>query len=226
MKPKIKSIPAAKDKQDLSDLMADLREDSVYRLVERQIAGGVDPLTIIDQCHKGMVRVGQRYESGRYFISGLIMAGEIMQKVGELVLPLMGNKAAGGHAGKIVLGTVAGDIHFIGKDIFKILVRGYGFSVYDLGVDVSPATFLAAADEVNPDIVGLCCLVSTAYKSMSEAIAYLRKNMPPPKKPLAYIIGGLVTGRVCKEVGADGWADDGMRGVRLCQQIMEKARAV
>lgn len=209
-----------KNYHDVSALMAELQEEAVLGRVRECLAEGVDPLTIIDLCHKGMIQVGAYYEQGRYFISGLIMAGEIMGQVGQMVFPLLKSKITHGDAGSIVLGTVEGDIHFIGKDIFKVLVRAHGFAVHDLGVDVPPLQFLAAIHEFKPAIVGLSCLITTAYKPMSETIALLRENTPPPLVPRAYIIGGQVNESVCKDVGADDWADDGMKGVRLCQKIM------
>ena len=209
------------DNQDkLITLMAELKEEAVLALVEQHVADGIDPLVIIDLCHKGMIQVGERYEQGRYFISGLIMAGEIMRKVGQLVLPLFENKVTNEDSGSIVLGTVEGDIHFIGKDIFKVLVRGYGFTVHDLGVDVPPRKFLAAIHEFRPNIVGLSCLISAAYKTMQETIVLLKENIPQGLSPRAYIIGGRVDELVCKNVGADHWTNDAVRGVRLCQKIM------
>ena len=205
---------------DLITLMADLQEDAVLEMARQLLADGVDPLDIIDLCHKGMVLVGERYEQERYFISGLIMAGEIMRQVGQQVLPLLESKTTNGDAGSILLGTVEGDIHFIGKDIFKVLVRVHGFTVHDLGVDVPPGTYLAAIHEFRPDIVGLSCLISSAYKSMRETIGLLRGNVPQDLSPRAYIIGGLVGELMSKDVGADYWTNDAMKGVRLCQKVM------
>ena len=210
------------DHRDVSACMAELQEEAVLERVRQCLAAGVEPLTIIDLCHQGMVQVGEYYEQGRYFISGLIMAGEIMGQVGQMVFPLIESKTTRGDAGSIVLGTVEGDIHFIGKDIFKVLVRAHGFAVHDLGVDVPPLQFLAAIHEFKPAIVGLSCLITAAYKPMRETITLLRENTPPVLTPRAYIIGGQVNESVSKDVAADYWADDGMKGVRLCQKIMEE----
>lgn len=214
-------MPVTDNQAELTTLMAELQEEAVVDLVQQHIADGVDPLTIIDLCHKGMIQVGEYYEQGRYFIAGLIMAGEIMRQVGQLVFPLLEGKVANGNIGRIVLGTVEGDIHFIGKDIFKELVRVHGFAVHDLGVDVPPSKFLAAIHEFKPDIVGLSCLITAAYKSMQETIALLNENIPEKLAPRAYLIGGRVDEFLCKELGADYWIDDAMKGVRLCKQIME-----
>jgi methanogenic corrinoid protein MtbC1 len=214
-------MPVTDNQAELSTLVAELQEEAVVDLVQQHIADGVDPLTIIDLCHKGMIQVGEYYEQERYFIAGLIMAGEIMHQVGQLVFPLLEGKVTNGNIGRIVLGTVEGDIHFIGKDIFKELVRGHGFAVHDLGVDVPPSKFLAAIHEFKPDIVGLSCLITAAYKSMQEIIALLKENIPEELAPRAYLIGGRVDEFLCKELGADYWIDDAMKGVRLCKQIME-----
>jgi methanogenic corrinoid protein MtbC1 len=207
---------------DLITLMADLQEESVLELVKKSIADGVDPMQIIDFCHKGVHLVGEKYEKGVYFLSGLIMAGEIMREVGNLTLPLIEKNTEEGNPGSLVLGTVEGDIHFIGKDIFKVLIQCHGFTVHDLGVDVSPRRFLSAIQEFNPDIIGLSCLIGSAYNKIGETIALLRKNVTSKYALKEYIIGGLIDERVCKKVGADYWVKDAMEGVRICQRIMKK----
>ena len=204
----------------LINIMAELNEEAVLDLVRESLADGVEPLRIIDLCHKGMIRVGELYEERRYFISALILAGEIMAQVGQMVLPFHESEIGKEDSGSIVLGTVEGDIHDVGKDIFKVLVRGYGFTVHDLGVDVSPNRFLAAIHEWRPDIVGLSCLISSAFTAMGDTIALLKGNIPQNLSPFAYIIGGRMDKDICKAVGADYWTNDGMNGVRLCQKIM------
>lgn len=205
---------------DLISLMADLKEQEVLESVRRCVAEGAPPLRIIDLCHRGMMEVGERYERGIYFISALIMAGEIMREVSQMVLPLIKNEMPGKESGNIVLGTVEGDIHFIGKDMFKVLVQGHGFTVHDLGVDVPPAQFVEAVLEHRPQIVGLSCLISTSLKAMKETISILRNSIPETHLPIAYIIGGLIDEEICRYVGADYWTNDAMGGVRICQNII------
>jgi methanogenic corrinoid protein MtbC1 len=210
------------EKRELTTLVAELQEEDALEVARQHLADGIDPLVILDLCQKGMARVGEYYEQGRYFIAGLIMAGEIMQRVGELVLPLLNSAVTKENSGSIVLGTVEGDIHFIGKDIFKTLVRVYGFTVHDLGVDVPASSFLAAIHEFNPHIIGLSCLISGAYEPMKKTIAFLRKNVPLHLSPRAYVIGGRVDDFLSKKMEADYWANDAMKGVRLCQEIMNR----
>ena len=206
----------------LSILLADLEEQAVLDLVRENLANGIKPSTILEQCNQGLFVVGERYETGEYFISGLIMAGEIMLQIGQLVFPFLEKKVVTGDSGSIVLGTVEGDIHFVGKDIFKVLARVYGFTVHDLGVDVPASRFLSSIHEYRPDILGISCLISTAYRNMAETIDLLRKYAPKELSPLAYIIGGRVDELVQREVGADYWTKDAMAGVRLCQKIMKE----
>jgi methanogenic corrinoid protein MtbC1 len=214
-------MSAQENQEKIISLIADLQEEAALTLVQQLMDEGINHLTIIDLCHKGMTEVGRRYEQGRYFISGLIMAGDIMRQVNQLLFPLLESKSSDGNSGSIVLGTVEGDIHFIGKDIFKTLVRVYGFTVHDIGVDVSPVKFLAAVQEFKPKIVGLSCLITAAFDSMQETIALLRKNITEDVAPLAYIIGGRVDELLRKQVKADYWVNNAMEGIRLCQTIME-----
>ncbi|MBN2059881.1 MAG: cobalamin-dependent protein [Deltaproteobacteria bacterium] len=214
------------NQDDLIHLMADLQEESVLDLVKKRLADGIDPLQIIDFCHKGVHLVGERYERGIYFLSGLIMAGEIMREVGALTLPLIERNMGEGNPGRLVLGTVEGDIHFIGKDIFKVLIQCHGFTVHDLGVDVSPGRFLSAIKEFNPDIIGLSCLVGSAYHKIGETITLLRENVSSKYALKKYILGGLIDERICKKVEADYWVKDAMEGVRICQRIMKSNKTI
>jgi len=213
-------MPETRTGKRLQALIAELNEEAALELAEELLNKGVDPLNIIDQCHKGMVDVGEMYERGIYFISGLIMAGEIMRQIDQLVFPLLDRNGMNGDAGIIVLGTVEGDIHFIGKDIYKVLAQVHGFSVHDLGVDVPPGRFVGAVHEFKPDIVGLSCLITSAFQPMKETIETLRDSIPDKIAPRAYIIGGRVDSSLCREVGADFWANEAMKGVRLSQKIM------
>lgn len=205
----------------LSMLIAELDEDNALALTRQMISDGVDPLQIIEFSHKGIIEVGVRYEKSIYFISGLVMAGEIMEQISQMVLPLTMGSTGEKTVGRIIIGTVEGDIHSIGKDIFKAFLRGHGFAVHDLGVDVPKSLFLSAIHEFKPDIVGFSCLISTCIDSLQNIISHLRANVPPDLAPRAYLAGGRLMGkRVCEAVGADLCTTDSMEGVRLCQKIM------
>jgi methanogenic corrinoid protein MtbC1 len=206
----------------LFNLLADLDEAAVLDLVRARLAAGHDPLAIIEDCHEGIRLVGKRYEAGEYFISGLIMSGEIFREVVELVQPALENRPIGQPAGKILLGTVAGDIHDIGKQIAGMLLACYGFNVVDLGTDVPDVEFAKKAVETQPDIVGLSGLITGSFESMKSTIAALRAVARIYNLKFPIIIGGgIVDEAVCRYVGADYWVTDVMSGVDRCQKIMQ-----
>jgi len=203
---------------ELSCLVADLKEEQVLAAVRDRIARGIDPLAVLDACQTGMRMVGQHYQKGTYFISGLIIAGEIMREIGKLVLPLLASNIQGSDSGTILLGTVEGDIHFIGKDVFKVLARCHGFRVFDLGVNVSPAEFLSAFRKTEPKIIGLSCLLSSCFESARNTISMIRHEAVH-STPL-FLMGGMVDEKVCKYVDGDCWVTDAMVGIRICQETV------
>lgn len=204
----------------LVELIAELREKETLMYLHELLEFGVSPMKVYDLCYQGMAEVGVRYQNGEYAVAGLIMAGEIMRRIGLVLLPLLKKKIDQGKAGRIVLGTVAGDIHDLGKDIFKTLINSRGYFVHDLGVDVPATQFLAAIHEYRPDIVGLSCLISSVYESLEETLNFLRKIVPVEVRPRAYIIGGRIDSLVANQVGADYWTNDAVVGVELCGKIM------
>ncbi len=203
----------------LSILIADLQEEEALKQISRRIKNGDDPLALADECQKGIRMVGERYEKGVYYLSGLIMAGEIMHQAGDLLFPLIKNRVTGSESGRILLGTVEGDIHYIGKDIIKVLLRCYGFTVFDIGVDIPPKSFLDKTKEIKPHIVGLSCLLHSSYQAMRSTIGLLRSEVRPVP---SFIIGGLVDEQVREFTGADSWANDAMLGIHNCQQLIQK----
>ncbi len=207
----------------LSTLVADLEEQRVLMLVQQRLAGGDDPLAIVEACQAGLRLVGERYEQREYFISGLIMAGEIFREVMELVQPVIEARLTGNESGQILLGTVRGDIHDIGKNNLILLLRCYGFTVHDLGVNVAPVEFLAQALALKPQIIGLSGLLTLSYDSMHETVELLRQSADADVRSIPIIIGGnQLTQQVCNYVGADYWMTDAMSGVRLCQKLLAK----
>jgi methanogenic corrinoid protein MtbC1 len=205
----------------LPSLVADLREDEALGLAQEMLDSGEDPLLILEQCQKGLFEVGKRYEERTYFISALIMGGEIMNRVSSLVLSMISSAINGENGGLILLGTVEGDIHNLGKDLFKVMAHCHGFTVQDLGVDVPPQDFLNAVKDSSPDVVGLSTLLQAGYDKMKATVELLRENIPPSEESPAYIIGGLVDKMVCAYTGSDYWTQDAMEGVRICHRIMK-----
>ena len=201
--------------------VADLNENKALALVTELIAHGHSPLAIIDDCQEGLRQVGLRYEQQEYYLAGLIMAGEIFRQVTELTRPLIEEQYSGHESGSILLGTVRGDIHDIGKNNLSMLLTCHGFGVHDLGVDTAPAEFLLQAMQIRPDIIGLSGLLTSSYDAMKETIHLLRFSGDPAIAATPVIIGGnQLNEQVCQYVGADHWVNDAMTGVRLCQQLL------
>lgn len=206
--------------------IADLDEDGVLAIVRANLGGDVDPAAVIAACEAGMRLVGGRYEQGEYYLSGLIMAGEILREVLEIVQPALVASLAGNVSGRVLLGTVKGDIHDIGKAIVQIALRANGFAVEDLGVDVAPEAFVAAALAWRPDIIGLSGLLTTAYEPMRETIRLLKAQPDCATASIPVIVGGgTLNEQVRTFVGADYWCNDALEGVRLCQQIIRSLRS-
>jgi len=199
----------------------ELNEEEALSLVRQRLDLGDDPLAIVEDCHEGMRRVGERYEQGQYYLSGLIMAGEIFREVMELAQPVIEAQISGDESGRILLGTVQGDIHDIGKNIQAMLLSCYGFTVLDLGVDVPPAEFMARANRFKPDIVGLSGLLTSSYDTMRATISLLRQADDEIIAAAPVIIGGgTLNEQVRQYTGADYWIANSMEGVRLCQKLL------
>lgn len=214
-------MKATNPNSQLAILIADLEEDAALELVKQRLAAGNDPLQIIEECNKGLREVGQRYEKGEYFIAGLIMSGEIFREVVELVHPLLEKQVSGNSSGRVLVGTVSGDIHDLGKNMFGMLLSCHGFDVIDLGVDVPPADFAAKVVEIKPDFVGLSGLITASYETMKETVAVLRSEARKHKLSFPIIIGGgFVNEQICQYVEADYWMPDAMAGVRLCEKLV------
>ncbi len=210
-------------KSQLAQLVADLDEDAVLELVQQRLSAGDDPLQIINECNQGMQEVGRLYEDGEYFVAGLIMSGEIFREVVELAQPMIAEESTDRASGRVLVGTVAGDIHDIGKNIFGMLLACHGFDVIDLGVDVPPDLFAAKVIEVNPDIIGLSGLITSSFETMKETIAILRKEFQKSGDQPPIIIGGsMVDKQISEYVDADYWTADAMGGVRLCEKLLSK----
>ncbi len=210
----------------LRTALIELDEDMTLHLTHVLLAGeGVTPLSILNTCQQALKVVGERYERQEYYISGLIMAGELFKQVLELVqIP---EKQPDGREpiGTVVLGTVAKDIHDIGKNLFASSLRGFDFHVIDLGVDVASGRFLDEVRYSRPDVVGLSGLIMAAFESMRETVSLLRAHEEELGYRPSVILGGaIIDSRVCEFAGADSWSTDAMEGVRICQALVGEPR--
>lgn len=211
--------------QSLASAVADLDEVAALDLVRSRLKAGENPLTIIDECEHGMRMVGERYERQEYFLSGLIMAGEIFRQVMEMAQPSLEQLLAGHVSGLVLIGTVQGDIHDIGKDMVHLALRSFGFTVEDLGVDVPPARFLERALAIHPDLIGMSGVLTSSFSSMRETVRVLREASSSLQGIPIIIGGGMVNEEICRYVGADYWASDGVEGVRLCRRLVQREAA-
>jgi methanogenic corrinoid protein MtbC1 len=211
-------MSAMKTQSELISAIADLNEGLALKLIRQRLAENDDPLTLIASCQQGLQLVGERYAQHKYYLSGLIMGGEIFYEVMELVRPAMENRISGSSSGKVLLGTVQSDIHDLGKNIVKLLLSCYKLTVYDLGVDVPPGEFLHQTRKLRPDIVGLSGLVTNAYDSMRETIGLFRQE----GYQIPIVIGGSqLSKEVFQYTGANYWVNKADAGVKLILRLLK-----
>jgi methanogenic corrinoid protein MtbC1 len=203
--------------EDLVNLLADLKEQEVIKLVKDRLAKGDDALKILDDARGGMEIVGKRFAESQYFIPDLVYSGEILKAVTELVKPKLKQAAGTKKLGKIVFGTVAGDIHDIGKDIVAFMLDVNGFEVLDLGVDVPVQKFVDKIKETGAPIVGLSGFLTLAFDSMKQTIEAI-SGAGLRDKVKIMIGGGQMSEEVRKYTGADAYGKDAMAGVTLAQK--------
>lgn len=203
------------DTAKIKRALADLDEDLALRLAKEALDAGVPALDILKACQEGMLEVGSRFECQEYFVSDLMMSGEIFKQISSLLEPGLKTGAAQ-CSGKVVFGTVKGDIHDIGKDIVVNMLKSSNLEVIDLGVDVAPERFVEALKQSGATILGMSGLLTLAFDSMKATIAALSAaGMRGEIKVM--IGGGPVDGNVCKVVGADDWGADAQQAVRLAK---------
>jgi len=199
----------------ISQMMIDLDEASLLKQLRSELEKGEDPLDILEQCREGMKQVGSLFEEGEYYISELMMAGELFKEVSAVILPHLANTAAESSRGQVVIGTVQDDLHHIGKDIVVTILRGANYEVNDLGVDVPAHRFAETVVKTGARVVGLSCLLTVAFDRMKETVSALRE-LPFPVKVM--IGGGPVTENICNYVGADALGRDAQAAVNICNR--------
>lgn len=205
---------------ELATAISDLEEGKVLQLVQQRLDRGEDAMVILASCQEGMTLVGKRYETGEYFISDLMMSGELFKRATE-VLGSRIKTGASGTRGKVVFGTVKGDIHNIGKDLVVSLLRASGYDVTDLGVDVSSQKFVDAVKQTGAKVVGLSGLLTVAFDSMKETVAALSTaGLHPDVKVM--IGGGAISATVQQYTGADAWGTDAHAAVSYCNEWIKE----
>ncbi len=203
--------------KDLRSTLADLKEKDTLAIVQDRLNKGDDPFSILEDARRAMEIVGNRFASGEYFIPDLVYSGEILKSINEMVKPKLAKAAEAKRLGKVVMGTVAGDIHDIGKDIVIFMLDVSGFEVYDLGVDVPVQKFIEKIKESGAPIVGLSGFLTLAYDSMKQTIEAI-KDAGLRDKVKVMIGGGQITEEIQKYTGADAYGRDAMAGVSLAKK--------
>jgi 5-methyltetrahydrofolate--homocysteine methyltransferase len=198
----------------LVEAIADMREEEALRLAQEHLAEGTPPTAVLEACREAMAIVGQRFEAGDCFVPELILAGEMLKEISALVKPHLTQAAETKRLGRAIIGTVQGDIHDIGKDIVTFMLDVNGFDVVDLGVDVAPQKFVAAAQDFQPQVVGLSGFLTLAYDPMKETVAALRALGQPMK---IMIGGGQIDEQIRQYTGADAFGKDAMAAVSLAK---------
>jgi methanogenic corrinoid protein MtbC1 len=204
----------------LVEAMANMREDEALKIVDELLAQGEDPGKILDLASEAMQVVGTRYQEGTYFLPELIMSGEMLRKIGEVLKPkLAARKSESKKLGTVVLGTVRGDIHDIGKDIVGFMLEVNGFEVHDLGIDQPEEAFVKAVQEHKPQVLALSGFLSVAFDSMKSTVEEVEKA--GLRKDLKIIIGGgQMDDTVRKYTGADAYGDDAMAAVAYAKETV------
>ena len=199
------------------DAIAEMREEDALRIADERLEGGGDPLGILEDCREAMGVIGRRFEEGDCFIPELVMAGEMLTQISSKVKPrLQSQGKEPAKLGRVVLGTVQGDIHNIGKDIVAFMLDANGFEVRDLGVDVPPAKFVEAVKEFRPQVVGLSGFLTIAYDPMKKTVQALA-DAGLRSQVKVMIGGGLVDDKIREYAGADAYGKDAVAAVSLAK---------
>ena len=200
------------------DAIVNLDEPTALQLADELLNEGVAPIEILENCRKGMSIVGEHFESGDFFLSEMIMAAEIFTQVMDRIRPEL-MKEVIKSKGKIVIGTVEGDVHDIGKNIMIALLEAEGFTVIDLGVDVPPTRFVEAIKEHEPDIVGMSSLLTVALESTKKTVDAIKEAGLRDRVKII-IGGGRIDSHASDYIKPDAATDNAAHGVKLCMKLM------
>mgnify|MGYP001457184648 CR=1 FL=1 len=202
--------------QELIDAVVDMREEDAVKLAEKLLNEGADPLGLLDDCRTALGIIGDRFAAGECFVPELILAGEMLRQIGAMVKPKIASSGAAPQKklGRIVFGTVEGDIHDIAKDIVVFMLDINGFDVMDLGVDVPAAKFVEAVKSFKPQVVGLSGFLTLAYDPMKNTVQAL-KDAGLRDSVKIMIGGGQMDDQVCAYAKADAYGKDAMAAVNL-----------
>jgi methylmalonyl-CoA mutase cobalamin-binding domain/chain len=201
----------------LVQALVDMKEAEALQRAKQLLAEGVAPLEILEICSRAMERVGERFEKGDYFLPHLMMAVEMLKQISSLLKPLIRQHKTEDKGGKVLIGTVEGDIHDIGKNIVVFLLEANGFEVLDIGINQKPGKFVEAIRAFQPKVVGMSGLLTLAFDSMKKTVEAIEEA--GLRREVRIVIGGgVVTEKIREYTGADAYAPDAVAGVRLAKQ--------
>ena len=203
--------------QEFVEAMANMRETEALEEAGRLLGDGEDPLKVLEMCRGAMTIIGRRFEGGTYFLPELVLAGEMLRSVSTMVQKKMGQQMDRNRSGKVLIGTVQGDIHDIGKDIVVFMLDAAGFDVLDLGINVSPDKFVDAIKQFRPQVVGLSGFLTLAFDSMKGTVEDI-KNAGLRDQVKIMIGGGQMDEYVREYCGADAYGADAVVAVSLSRK--------
>jgi len=204
-------------KEKLVTAIADMNEDEALRLAEAMLDAGEDPRAVLAAAQEAMGIVGARYEAKEYFLPELIIAGDMLGAIGDRVKPLLKGDVTGApQTGTVVIGTVAGDIHNIGKDIVSFMLEVNNFKVHDVGVDAAPAKFVQAIRDYRPDIVGMSGFLTLGYDQMRATVAAIKEASLRDRVKIM-VGGAIMDDGAAAYAGADAYGADAAAAVKLAQ---------
>ena len=202
--------------KDLVKTLADLKEEEALKIVEDRLNAGEEPLKILDDARRALEIVGKRFSNCEYFIPDLVYSGEILKRITDMVRPKITKAAEMKRLGKVVVGTVAGDIHDIGKDIVVFMLDVNGFEVFDLGIDVPVQKFVDKIKETGSSVVGLSGFLTLAFQSMKDTVEAIKKAGLRNKVKIM-VGGGQIDDQIKTFTGADAYGKDAMEAVKLAK---------
>jgi methylmalonyl-CoA mutase cobalamin-binding domain/chain len=202
---------------DLKRSMANLEEEVVLRIINTKIKERIPPEKIIGDLQKGMVEVGNRFEKEQYFVPDLIYAGEILKESLKILKPLLkGESREQEHT--VVMGTVYGDVHDLGKDVVVTLLNGNGFQVVDLGINVPPDEFVRALKESGARLLGMSALLTMSFDAISKTVQAIEEA--GLREHVSIMVGGApVTDRIRENTGCDYYGKDALEGVKIANRV-------
>lgn len=203
--------------EELIKAIIEMREEDALKITTQMLESGTQPHDVLEACRKALDMVGQRFEDGSYFLPELMLAGEMMNQISEIIKPRLAGMPDRERHGKVLIGTVEGDIHDIGKNIVSFMLDVNGFEILDLGVDVPPQKFVDAIRSFQPQVVALSGFLTLSYDAMKNTVAAIESAGFRDKVKIM-IGGGQINEEVREYAGADAFGKDAMAGVSFAKK--------